>query len=353
VQSFGKNHWKTVRAQFLFAWVLLPLAAWAGICCFLRPVLADSDVALRETAQKLAERVAAIPGLHSALRLEWHPDANWSEAEGAHWQAIIKGEFEKRTLSLTEDAGAPALDIFAAETPTQVVLTAKMSLSERDEVRIVAVARSLLPSGSLPVAPIRLERQKIYESADRILDASPLNNSEDDGLAILLYRNFEIVALRVDLKGAVKETVSLNPANVRPSRDPRAELTMRGSSVSVLFPGKVCEFSWGVPGEIKCHAEKPSPANKPDWRGQTLLTAPCDGSSWKLLSSGGDPNAREVLQVVPDGAMREASAAVLSEFPGPILGTNGERNPSSALVIARNLRTGNYEIYKITLACGN
>jgi hypothetical protein len=353
VQSFGKNHWNIVRAKFLFARVLLPLAVWAGICCCSSPALADSDAALRETAQKLAERVAAIPGLHGALRFEWHPDANWSEAESAHWQTILKGEFEKRTLTLTEDAGAPALDVFAAETPTQVVLTAKMSLSERDEVRIVAVARSLLPSGSLPVAPIRLERQKIYESADRILDASPQGNSEDDGLVILLYRNFEIVALRVDLKGAVKETVSLNPANVKPSRDPRAELRMRGSSVSVLLPGKVCEFSWGAPGEIKCHAEKPSPANKPDWRGQTLLTSPCDGSSRKLLSSGGDPNAREVLQVVPDGAMREISAAVLSEFPGPIIGTNGERNPSSALVIARNLRTGNYEIYKITLACGN
>jgi hypothetical protein len=44
---------------------------------------------------------------------------------------------------------------------------------------------------------------------------------------------------------------------------------------------------------------------------------------------------------------------VLSEFPGPILGTNGEQNPSSVLVVAQNLRTGDYEIYKITLACGN
>jgi hypothetical protein len=353
VQSFGKNHSKIVRAQFLFARILLPLAAWAGISCISRLALADGDVTLRETAQKLAERVSTIPGLHGALRLEWHPGANWSEGESARWQAVLRGEFEKRTLSLTEDAGAPALDVFAAETPTQVVLTAKTRISERDEVRIVAVTRSLLPSGLLPVAPVRLGRQMIYESADRILDASSLGNSEDEGLAILLYRNFEIVALRVDVKGAVKGTVSLHPANVKPSRDPRAELTMRGSSVSVLLPDRVCEFSWGEPGEVKCRAEKPPPASKSDWRGQTLLTSPCDGSSWKLLSSGSEPNAREVLQLAPDGAMREASAVVLSEFPGPIVGTNGDRNPNSALVIAQNLRTGNYEIYKITLACGN
>ena len=353
MQSFGKNHWRIVRAKFLFARVLLPLAIWAVICCVSRPALADGDVTLRETTQKLAERVATIPGLHGALRLEWHPDANWSEGESARWQEVLRGEFEKRTLSLTEDPGAPALDIFAAETPTQVVLTAKLHVAERDDVRIVAVARSLLPSGSLPVAPVRLERQMIYVSMDRVLDVSSLGNSEDEGLAILLYRNFEIVALRVDLRGAVKEIVSLNLANVKPSRDPRAELTTRGSSVSVLLPGKVCEFSWGAPGEVKCRAEKPPPTSKSDWRGQTLLTSPCDGSSWKLLNSGSELNAREVLQVVPYGAMRENSAAVLSEFPGPIMGTNGERNPSSALVVAQNLRPGNYEIYKITLACGN
>jgi hypothetical protein len=353
VQSFGKNHSNTVRAQFLLTRVLLPLAVWAGICCFASSAQADSDVILRETAQKLAERVAAIPGLHGVLRFEWHPDANWSEGESARWQAILKGEFEKRTLNLTEGTAAPALEVFAAETPTQVVLAAKTRVSERDEVRIVAVTRSLLPSGLLPVAPVRLERQMMYESADRILDASSFGNSENEGLAILLYRNFEIVALRTDLKGAVMETVSLNPANVKPSRDPRAELTARGASVSVQLSGKVCEFSWETSGEVKCHVEKPPPQDKSGWRGQTLLTSPCDGSSWKLLYSGSDPNAREVLQVVPDGTTRETSAAVLSEFPGPIVGTNGERNPGGALVIARNLRTGNYEIYKITLACGN
>jgi len=353
VQSFGKNHWKIVSTPLVFVRLFIPIAVWAIICCFYGAVLADGDAALRETAQKLAERVAAIPGLHGAWRFEWHPDANWSEEESACWQEIVRSEFEKRALSLTEDAGAPALDVFAAETPAQVVLTARARVSERDEVRIVAVARVLLPPGSMPVAPVRLERQMIYKSPDRILDASSLGNGAEGGLAILLYRNFEIVALRVDPKGAVKEGVSLNPANLKPSRDPRGELTTRGGSVSVQLPGKSCEFSWEARGEVKCRAERPSPANKSGWRGETVLTSPCDGSSWKLLRSGSEPNAREVLQVVPDGALRESSAAVLSEFPGPIVGTDGEQNPSSALVIAQNLRTGSYEIYKITLACGN
>jgi len=352
VQSFGKTCSTIFSAQFLFARVLVPIAMVAAGGCFSR-LLADSDVALRETAQRLAERVAAIPGLNGPLRLEWHPDAKWSEGESGHWQKILRVEFEKRSLNLAEDSEGPALDVFAVETPTQVVLTAKTRVSDREEVRIVAAARALLPPGSLPVAPVRLERQMIYESPDRILDASSLWNGAEGGLEVLLYRNFEIVALRVDSRGEVRQSVSLNAANLKPSRDPRAEMTPRGSVVSVELPGKACEFSWESPADVKCHPEKPAAAGKSTWRVAPLLTSPCDASSWKLLSSGSEPNAREVLQVVPDGTLRESSAAVLSEFPGPILGTNGERNPSSALVVAQNLRTGNYEIYKITLACGN
>jgi hypothetical protein len=353
VLFFGKTYSRLFSERFEFPWFLIPVALLAISYCCSVPASADGDVVLRETAQKLAERVAAIPGLRGALRLEWHPDTKWSEGESGRWEELVRAELEKRPLNLTEDAGALALEVFAAETPTQVVLTAKTRVAEHDEIRIVAVTRTLLPPGSLPVTPLRLGRQMIYESPDRILDAFSLGNDADGGLAVLLYRNFEIVAMRVDLKGAVKQSVLLSSANVKPSRDPRAELTPRGSVVSVQLPGKVCEFSWDSAGDLKCHPETPADAGKSQWRAETLLTSPCDGSSWKLLSSGNEPGAKGILQLAPDGASRESNAAGLSEFPGPIVATNGEQNPSSALVIAQNLRTGNYEIYKITLACGN
>jgi hypothetical protein len=353
VQFFGKTYNKLILKYFIFPCLLIPIATPAMNQRFFALASADGDVILRETAQRLAERVAAIPGLRGALRLEWHPEAKWPEGESGRWEGLVRGELEKRSLNLTEDAGAPALEVFAAETPTQVVLTAKTRVADRDEIRIVAVTRALLPPGSLPVTPVRLERQMIYQSPDRILDASSLENGVEGGLALLLYRNFEIVGLRVDSKGTVKQSVSLSSANLKPSRDPRAELTMRGTSVFVEFPGKACEFSWEATADVKCHPEKPAEAGKSQWRAETLLTSPCDGSSWKLMSSGNEPEAKEVLQAAPDGANRESNAAVLSEFPGPIVATNGEQNPSSALAIVQNLRTGNYEIYKITLACGN
>lgn len=353
MHSSAKISRRTSCGRPLFLAILLLIAVLATACLEDWLVWAQSDTAIEETARRLAERVAAIPGLHGPLRLEWNVDEKWPEGESRQWKETLADELENRSLKLTEDAAAPALAVYAEETPTQVVLTAKTSVAEREEIRMVAVARESLPPAEQPVAPVRLERQMIYESPDRILDASSLWNGEEAGLALLLYKNFEVVALRVDAKGALQQSVPLNAAALKPSRDPRAEMMPHGTMVSVQLAGKACDFSWDSPGEVKCRADKSAAPAKSVWRGDTLLTSPCDGSSWKVMSSGSEPTGRDTLQVVPDGALRESTAAVTSEFFGPILSTNGEQNPGSALVVARNLRTGNYEVYKITLACGD
>ena len=84
-----------------------------------------------------------------------------------------------------------------------------------------------------------------------------------------------------------------------------------------------------------------------------MLTSSCDSSDWNLEADGNDWSTTDLLQAVPADTSRQGSAAVLSEFPGPVLSINEEQNPNSALIVARNLRTGNYEVYRITLACGD
>ena len=315
--------------------------------CFVflpRAFPADSN-SLDDAVRQLADRIAAIPNLHGSLRLEFHADANL--AAGSTWQDTLRQELEKRRLTITEEPGAPLLKIGLAETPTQVVLTASTRIGDRDDVRIVAITRAALSAPSLAVAPVRIARQLIYESSERILDASALGTAAEGGLAILLYRNADLVALRLDSSGAVKQSVSLAAATLRASRDPRGEITDKGAAAELLLPGKICEFTWAAGEEPKCRAKKT------EWRTATLLTSPCDASNWKLAARGDDWSSADLLQIVPDAAARAGSAALLNEFPGPILGINGELDPGSALIVARNLRTGNYEVYKITLVCGN
>ena len=316
-------------------------------------VFADTDGVLREPSRKLAERVAAIPGLHGPLRLEWYPDETWSEGRATRWQDMLRDEFDRRALEISEETSAPALSVYATETPTQIVLTAKAQVGDRAEVRIVTILRASLPPAESPVAPVRVERQLIYQSPDRILDASSLASGPDGGLAVLQYKNFEAIAFRVDAKGELRQVVSLNAAAVKPVRDPHGEISPHGNQVSVQLWGKTCDFSWDSPAEVKCHPEKVLSPVKAIVRMDAVLTSPCDRTNWTVLQRSIEPTMREVLHLVPDGSTQESSTTVMSEFPGPVLNLSVEQSPGNALVVTRNLRTGNYEVYKITLACGN
>ena len=353
VQSSAESFKQKRMCRVVFWGAILLLGVWAAVHEVHLYVLADSETPMKETMQKLADRVAAIPGLRGALRLDWRPDEKWSEGEATHWQDTLQKEFDRRGLQMSDDVAASPLTVYAVVTPTQVVLTAKTRVGERDEVRIVAVPRTSLPPAELPVAPVRLERQLIYESAERILDASSLWNGAEGGLTVLLYKNFEVMALRVDAKGEVKQTVTLNVSGLKPVRDPHAEIVPHGGQVTAQLWGQACDFSWVSPAEAKCHAEKAPAPGKSIWRMNTVLASPCDEANWTISQPSSDPTVRDVLHLVPDGATQGGSADVPSEFPGPVLSVNGEQNPSSALVVARNLRTGNYEVYKITLACGD
>src|SRR5208337_1348008 len=167
---------------------------------------------LDDAVRQLADRIAAIPNLHGPLRLEFHADANL--AADSSWQDTLRKELEKHHLAITEESSAPLLKVAAVETPTQLVLTASARIGDRDDVRIVAVTRAAFTAPALAVAPVRIARQLVYESSDRILDASALGSAAEGGLAVLLYRNADLLALRLDSSSAIKQTISLAAANL-------------------------------------------------------------------------------------------------------------------------------------------
>lgn len=302
---------------------------------------------LDDAAVLLAERVSAIPNLRGPLRLEFNDEPGLAGNPGSGWRETFRRELETRHLNVTEDPAAPLLRVAVTATPTQLILVASARSIDHDEARFVSFPRATIRPASLSVAPLRIERQLLVERPERILDASSTGNGSENGIELLAFRNGELAVLQLDASGAVKQSISLAAAALHPSRDPQGELIVHESDADVSLPGKTCTFVWAAAGDVKCHSTKTV------WRSATVLTPSCDPAAWKVVSEGRDWAAPEMLQVVPDGAAREGNAAVLSEFPGPVLNVNGEQNPSSALVVTRNLRSGNYEVYRITLACGH
>lgn len=284
------------------------------------------------------------------MRLEFHVDQSFTESRIDSWTLTLEQELQKHHVSVTEDPTAEPLRIGIVRTPTQVVFSAGIRVGEHEEVRIVLLPRSQAVSEATPAAAVRVDRQLVYESRNRILDASSLSNGTEGGMAILEIQDAGLVALKIGRDGTTVQTGSMAGANLGPTRDPKGALNPDEQGVEVNLPGQVCSFRWDNVAALKCRAAK---ATEPIEKGPTLLTSPCDGRSWKLTTSGGDWTSAEKLALLPARSANQNSAAVSSQFPGPILNMNVEQNPSSVLVVTRNLETGNYEVYKVILACGN
>jgi hypothetical protein len=307
---------------------------------------AGQAMTLDQAVQQLAEKVAAIPSVRGPLRLQYFEDTAFAEETGKDWQEIFREELQKSTLSLTADAGANLLRVGLAETPTEIVLSAGVRMNEKEEVRFVTLPRTVLLSASLPVVPVRIEKQLLFQSPDRLLDAVPFVDGNESGWLVLGYRETELSVIKMESSGTNQQAVSLAAAGVPASRDLRGELVPHSSDVTVVLQGKTCQVSWSTAGQAKCHS------GTAVWRAAVVLTRSCDKQGWKLMAHGADWSVPGLLQVVPNAALGKGSAALLSDFPGPILNIAPDPD-SAALVVTRNLRTGNYEVYKITLLCGN
>jgi hypothetical protein len=336
----------TVRSFLARPLIILLVLLLAFFPCHAQSPSPES-VSLDDALRALAERIASVPNLRGPYRVQFFQEPNFAAETGKEWQDFIRKELESRHVVTTEGPGAAQLRIGVTQTPTELVLSAAVRVGEKDDVRLLKFPRAVFRVASLPVAPVRLEKQFVYQSGDRLLDVSSLWNGASAGMALLTYRGSELLMLRLDATGVVQQTVSLSAAGPLLTRDPHAELLVQADAVSVLLPNKACQFTWAAPADAKCHGAKTL------WRAATVLTPSCDAGGWKLQADGVDWTVPDLLQAVPDNSVQKGSASLVTDFPGPIISINGVENPSSALVVTRNLRTGNYEVYKITLACGN
>lgn len=314
----------------------------------LLPFLLSADGNSREeAARQLAERVAGIPNLHGPIRLEITDGPNSVGVVDLAWKEMLRKELEKHHLAATADGNAQLLRIFVTRTPAQLVFTATARLGDKEEVRILAIPRAAISVSNPSPASLRIEKQLLYESPDRIIDDAAQSSDGSSGIDLLIEKNAELLALRLDAAGSIKQIIAFPASSARLGRDFRAELSARDGNPVAILPARVCEFAWTASSEVKCHAGKPT------WRPATQISSPCAPAKWKLLTREDDWTAADQLRLLADGETQAETSAAFSGFPGPILSINTEQNSSSALLVTQNLRTGNYEVYKITLVCGN
>jgi hypothetical protein len=217
-----------------------------------------------------------------------------------------------------------------------------------------------------------IAKAKIWEQDTPILDMAVI----EDQMLVL-----DTAAVTRYDHGQRMETI---PINILMPRDPRGRIEIAGESLTLQVPGSVCKGTW-KPLAIKCEpggeivsgrntlevADLPAHFSRVQ-AGEITLLAEADGrvhvydatrkpiavsneagdiaaacgSVRFLVSGAGD---RESLDSLALFELANANLLRVSdpvEFPGPITAL------TPTLAVARNLSTGRYEAYSLTVDCG-
>jgi hypothetical protein len=118
--------------------------------------------------------------------------------------------------------------------------------------------------------------------------------------------------------------------------------------VGILLPGRRCETNLSDDAAVVCAI------GSAEWHASRLVALPaCGTQTWWLKSEGTDWDSEDRLQLRVSGAANDPVPVAELNVPGPVFSIGGGPDGASAAVVTRNISTGNYEVYRVAVACAN
>ena len=305
---------------------------------------------LEDAARTLARKIAAVPQRESRFFLSWQNHSSIAEEHSEALKNSMRDEMRGETLVEKREAGIRVLQISIEETPAFYVLIASVPTAAGDAIRMSRIARAELPSAENSGVQHRLLKELIWQQQEPILDA--VETGEDHSkLGPLLVLNRDNLSLyhRADDRWELQDTKRI-PTPEKFTRAPRGEIRISISTQkqdTIVLPDQICDLAIAEKIELKCRG------GFEPWREGMSLGSACDRGLWWLKAQSGDWSAPDRI-LLPDPSLPKSAPPVSElELPGPSLSISRGRHLESNTAVVFNLSTGNYEVYRITLACAN
>ena len=216
----------------------------------------------------------------------------------------------------------------------------------RAEVRFVELPRAAVSMADRGASLLRLQKELILTQRDIVLDAAEMPGEPGKAGLLVLGKEW-LVLLRPEKDGWQAQDSAALPLPPAPARDLRGEIRLQGQRAQIFLPGKICEGSLERRMNLECHA------GSPVWRKSVTLNSACAAAALRLFAGDGDWTVPDRI-TLEDGNHNEptSSAANPLELPGPALSLSAASDGGTAWAVVWNLASGNYEVYRITPACG-
>jgi len=313
------------------------------------PLSARAD-SLDDAARALARKVVAVPQRERRFFLSWQNHSSLADEHSQSLKESFTDEFGGENLVEKQESGAHALQVSIEETPAFYVLIGNVPTANGEATRISRFARALLRSAGTSGVQHRLLKELIWLQQEPILDAA--ETGDDPGkLGPLLILNRDSLSLyrRENNHWELQDTKRI-PTFEKAMRAPRGEIRISPGSEqpdSIVLPGQSCDVAIAEKIELNCRG------TAHPWREGMFLASPCYRGVWWLRAEPGDWNVPDRLLLRNPSLPNSAPSGAELDLPGPSLSISTGRRMQSDTTVVFNLSTGNYEVYRITLACAN
>ena len=369
-----------------------------------RPARADT---LEESARLLARKVwTSIHG--TSVSLEFRNMSSLGSAEFASVSTAFQEELQRRSVKILPSDAVARLVVTVTQNPTEYIGVVQIQRKETTETVIEAIGLVKGPAAPEPSFSLTLHRELLFSQDGPILDVvldseakhafvlgtQEINSYEWRGQQWVptgvehlplhrpsqraeqgLYSGVVVDAAAVYLPGELcrisfvdgkgwnceRSTERMPVRAVSPAAMAGKKLGAWISAAQFEIEGKTKIVVTGRDGMARLYEEDAEPvAVFSNWGSEIASVYSGCGSGWQLLATGkGDWTKADEIQAVDLKDHRAQSVSAAIEFSGPIvaLRTPATRTADNAaanaraVAVVRNLQTGRYEAYQLSITC--
>jgi hypothetical protein len=313
------------------------------------PIRADS---LEDAARNLARKTCAAPRQQS-VRINWQVSPELSGSISDSLKKAFLLQLSACGMAIDKNADFPLLSIAIRVAASKVVLVASLADSRGSpQIRMTEIRRDTLSIANESSPSPRIQRRLLWQQERPLETAMEWYGPSTQEHFLFLVNRGSFVRLRATNEVWTEVDSAELPKADRPSRLGSATFVPKYPEArqEVLVNRKLCDFEPEGRLSFTC--------NDSDLGGKQLrISSECAGMpSWSLSTDGGDYTQKDRIissELTEAELPANETTSHSIEMPGPVLDISATEDLKAAIAVVRNLSTGNYEVYRITLACEN
>jgi hypothetical protein len=318
---------------------------------------------LEESAKELAQKIAAALPAQENVSCEIRNLSPLQPAEVARIEQALRSELQNHGVRFSANGGAAiAVVVTLSKNFKDLVWTGEIRQGDTMHAVLTMPAHSSATGSFSDNIFVTIHRDKFWEGPDHILDVLEIAGIGGEPWFVLLLRDKLLIQ---EPSGRLE--ISFPPAAIR---DPVGKLGQgeNGYTIAFTLASLRCSADLGMRRLIAClpmEGNEAAPLSSipllidpvpvgptPPGKGIGLAIGPiCRGdTNLALVTRGRDYTQTDSLQVFQMESGGPVAVSSELEFPGPILDLHS--SPVGPRAVVRNLTTGNYEAYRLSVSCG-